>query len=1298
MYNARMSSSVSSTDSQRLKVCTGLLEGCLARDVPGFEKRLHKIKRRVDQGQPVDREMPRLERTIEQSCQRVADKQACLPQPEYPDHLPIYEKRDEILKVIKNHQVIVLCGETGSGKTTQLPKLCIESGRGTRGRIGHTQPRRIAARSLASRIAQELHTEVGQQVGFKVRFQDQVHESSCIKIMTDGILLAEIQSDPELREYDTLIIDEAHERSLNIDFILGYLHQLLPRRPDLKLIITSATIDTERFSKHFDDAPIIEVSGRTFPVEMRYRPLNGSDEDQDDRDRGQAILEAVDELAAEGPGDVLVFLPGERAIRDASEQLRKHHPDNTEIFPLYARMSIAQQSQLFKSHHKRRIVLATNVAETSLTVPGIRYVVDTGLARISRYSYRTKVQRLPIERISQASANQRAGRCGRVAAGVCIRLYAEDDFESRPEFTMPEIQRTNLAAVILQMSSLGLGDIEDFPFVDAPDGRYVRDGYKLLHELGAVAGEQDVTPLGKQLARLPLDPRIARMTIAAGAYDCVRELLVIASALSVMDPRDRPAEKAQVADQKHALFRHEKSDFLWYLNAWKVWQEQKKHLSQNKLRKWCSEHFLSYTRMREWQEVHQLLSSISSDLHLKPNKNDADYRSIHCALLTGLLGNLAVNTEEQEYLGARNLKFVIFPGSTFKKKRPKWLVAAELVETQRKYLRTVAMIDPEWVEEPAKHLLKYHYSSPHWEKRNGRVDALESASLYGLPLISGRKVNYGPIDPQASRILFINHALVRGEFRTQAEFALRNQKLMDELDLLESKSRRRDVLVDEETLFEFFDETIPTDVYDSPSFERWWKTAVPDHEEHLSLTRDQVMHHDADSVTEERYPGMVTINGLQLAAHYHFSPGHPTDGLCVQIPLVALNQLRTADFDWLVPGFLEEKLVLLIKSLPKQLRRNFVPAPSYAQACIQTMPIGKGDLIESFAEHLHRMTGVMIPADSWRLEQLPNHLFASFELIGSNNKLLATGKDLQKLQQEFGGSANDGFIQLSDPRYCKSELQDWDFGELPEFVEVENSGLSLRAYPALEVSNGQIELKLFDRQEEAASAHQRGLLALFRNKSGRLMKEVKRVSPEFQKQAMWFATIGAAQRLHEDLEVAVLQAVFLVGETIRDEDSFQLRLAEGKAEFVTQATHIGKCSYDCLQAYHDLNRILKKAVTPQLIAAISEIRSQMEALIYGGFLSATPIGWLKHVPRYLCAAKQRLEKLSANPSRDRSNAMLVSAFQARIKQLEERKPQDAPVQELRWHLEELRVSLFAQELGTSIKISPERLERLLKSI
>ncbi|MGA7800572.1 MAG: ATP-dependent RNA helicase HrpA, partial [Gammaproteobacteria bacterium] len=911
------------------------LPECMLADRGPFEKRLRALQRRARQGRAVDSGMKELSAAVARSRAVRERRLAALPVPQYPDALPVVLRREEIRSAIAAHQVVIVCGETGSGKTTQLPKICLELGRGVAGMIGHTQPRRIAARSLAARIAEELRSAVGRAVGYKVRFNDRVGQDSFIKVMTDGILLAETQGDRDLSQYDTLIIDEAHERSLNIDFLLGYLKQLLPRRPDLKVIITSATIDPERFSRHFDDAPVIEVSGRTYPVEIRYRGVEGGTSDTGERDLGQSVVDAVDELARAGSGDVLVFLPGEREIRETAERLRKHHPPHTEILPLYARLSAAQQNRVFQNHRGRRIVLATNVAETSLTVPGIRYVVDTGLARISRYSYRTKVQRLPIEPVSQASADQRAGRCGRVAAGICIRLYGEEDYQARVRYTEPEIRRTNLASVILQMLSLGLGDIERFSFIDPPDSRYVRDGFKLLHELGAVDGRERLTDLGRQLARLPVDPRLGRMLLAARDEHCLEEALVIVSALAVQDPRERPLDQQQAADEKHRLFSDPRSDFLGYLKLWQSYHEQQRHLSQNKLRKWCREHFLSFMRLRDWHDTHRQLKELATGMGMHLNQVAAEYDAVHRALLTGLLGNVAVKTDAREYTGARNLKLTIFPGSALARKGPKWIMAAELLETARRYAHTVAAVEPQWVERLAGGLVKRNYFEPHWEKRAAQVAAFETVSLYGLMLAARRRVNFGPIDPVLSRELFIRGALVQGDYQTKARFFAHNRALIEEIEGLEAKSRRRDLLVDEALLYRFYDERIPAGIYSGSAFERWRREAERARPGLLELTREHLMQHGAQGITQAQFPDHLEIGGLRLALSYHFEPGSDNDGVTATVPLAAVNQLAPEPFEWLVPGLLGEKVTLLIKSLPKGLRRHFVPAPQFADACLQ---------------------------------------------------------------------------------------------------------------------------------------------------------------------------------------------------------------------------------------------------------------------------------------------------------------------------------------------------------------------------
>ncbi len=946
---------------------------------------------------------------IARSEERAAARRAALPVPGFPPELPITARLDEIRSLVERHQVVVLCGETGSGKSTQLPKICLALGRGVYGRIGHTQPRRIAARSLANRIASELGQGLGQSVGYKVRFHDQVGEHSQVKLMTDGILLAEIQQDRFLSEYDTLIIDEAHERSLNIDFLLGYLKQLLPRRPDLKLIITSATIDPERFSRHFDGAPIIEVSGRTYPVEVHYRPPADEAGTERDDPLQRAIVDAVDELSRISRGDILVFLSGEREIRETAETLRKHRLQATEVLPLYARLGTGEQARIFQPAGQRRIVLATNVAETSLTVPGIRYVIDAGYARISRYSHRSKIQRLPVERISRASAEQRKGRCGRVAAGVCLRLYAEDDFAGRPQFTEPEILRTNLAAVILQMKVLGFGDIEDFPFLEPPDSLQIKDGYRVLEELGAVDGLRQVTQIGRKLARLPVDPRVGRMLLEAAHTHCLRELLVIAAALSVQDPRDRPLDKQQAADEAHAEFKDEDSDFLGYLKLWHYLEEQRRHLSARKFRELCRARFLSWTRVQEWHDIHRQLRTQLHEMGYRDNEVDPGYETIHKALLSGLLSHIGFRPEgrDHEYLGARNSRFAIFPGSGLFEKKPKWVAAAELVETTRLYARTLARIQPEWVEALAGHLVKRSYSEPHWQGRRGQVGAYEKVTLYGLTLVARRRVNYGPIDPVLARELFIRQGLVDGDFETRAPFWRHNRELVAEVQALEAKSRRRDLLVDDEAIYAFYDKRVPDGIYSKPLFEQWLRQATRGQPRFLHLRLSDLLRRPVDELSGAAFPDELDLDGMRLPLEYHFAPGEEADGVTLVVPAAVLRQVTPGRADWLVPGLLREKVIALIKSLPKVLRRHFVPVPDYADQCLAALAPSDTPLIQALGAELKRRSGVHVPEDAWDPGVLPPHLRLRVRVIDAAGATLGAGRDLPQLRSRYARPHSD---------------------------------------------------------------------------------------------------------------------------------------------------------------------------------------------------------------------------------------------------------------------------------------------------
>ncbi len=1255
---------------------------------------LQKLKIKSD-----DKRLPGLINKIEQSLARAEQRRNNRPSIIYNESLPVCEQRGIISKAILENQVLVIAGETGSGKTTQLPKICLELGRGISGLIGHTQPRRIAARTVANRIAEELQSEMGQHVGYKVRFKDHTRPECFIKLMTDGILLSETHRDRFLNQYDTIIIDEAHERSLNIDFLLGYIKQILPKRPDLKLIITSATIDPQRFSKHFNDAPIIEVSGRTYPVEVRFRPLHDEVEDESKKDVTQGILDAVDELGRDGPGDVLVFLSGEREIRETAEALRKHHPPQTEILPLYSRLSANEQNRVFHSHKGRRIILATNVAETSLTVPGIRYVIDPGTARISRYSYRSKVQRLPIEKISQASANQRKGRCGRVSAGICIHLYAEDDFLSRPEYTEPEIQRTNLASVILQMQALRLGNIEDFPFVDPPDPRFIKDGLRLLEEIQAVENGC-INKLGQQLSRFPVDPRLARMIIAAGEFHCLMEILVIVSALSIQDPRDRPHDKQQQADAARIQFADQKSDFVSLVNLWNFYHEQRKHLSQSKLRKLCKTNFLSYIRMEEWRDIHQQLHSVCVELKLKENSEPAEYANIHQALLSGLLSNIGIKHEKNEYLGARNSKLSIFPGSAQNKKQPKWLMAATLMETSRLFAHTVASIEPEWVEHQAGHLLKRSYSEPHWQKNTATVAANEKTTLFGLIINPQRKINYGPIDQVLSREIFIREALVQQQYHSKAAFFIHNKNLIDEIEALEHKSRRQDILIDEHTLFDFYDEIIPPKVYSGKHFETWRQEVEQENPQKLFLTKDYLMQHGAEHVTEEQFPAQININGVVIKLEYQFEPGHKEDGVSATIPLAILNHLPAYCFEWLVPGLLHEKITHLIKSLPKSLRRNFVPAPDYANACIGALQQNNGPLISSLSEQLKRMTDIEIPTSAWQIESIPEHYFMNFKVIDHHNKLIAMGRDLSALQIELQGHASEQFTQLTDWKIEQKGLSDWTFDSLPETIETSNNGVLIRGYPALVDEGESVALQVFDHPQQAEMEMHYGLRRLFMLQLQQQAKYLHKSLPEIKTICLHYAPVGQCEDLKQDIINAVFDQAFLSdGHFINTKEEFNACLEKGSNKLIDITNRICLLVNDCLQSFHQTRKQLNGRIPPTWLQVSQDIKGQLNELIYPGFISETPLDWLEQYPRYLNAIERRLEKLQHAPDKDRKLAQEITPlWKNYLDYIEHHDDYTAEILEYRWLVEELRVSLFAQELKTLKPVSVQRLEKLWKEI
>jgi ATP-dependent helicase HrpA len=1164
---------------------------------------------------------------------------------------------------------VIVCGETGSGKTTQLPKLLLEM---KRGRIGHTQPRRIAARSVATRIAEELHTKLGEVVGYKVRFHEELGGRAAIKLMTDGILLAETQGDRELRQYASLIIDEAHERSLNIDFLLGYVKQLVARRRDLKVVITSATIDAERFSKHFDGAPVVEVSGRLYPVEVRYRPVAGDAEDTTRDEEEQALADAVEELCREGPGDILVFLPGEREIRDAADTLRRKGPKGVELLPLYARLSAAEQDRVFRPGKERRVVLATNVAETSLTVPRIRYVVDTGDARVKRYSYRNKVEMLRVEPISQAAAQQRAGRCGRVADGVCIRLYSEEDFARRPAFTDPELLRSSLASVILRAKSLGLADVEVFPFVDPPSPRAIADGYDLLAELGAVDERKALTSVGSELARLPLDPRVARMLVAARDEGCLREVRIIAAALSVQDPRERPLDKAAIADERHARFDDERSDFLAFLKLWKLQEEPG-------LRRICRENFLSYPRMREWRDVHQQLEQTLEwpESSARPEKEQG-YRAIHRALLTGLLGNVGMRDEEGAYTGARGIKFWIHPGSGTRKPG-KWIVAAELVETTRLFARAVAAIEPKWLEELGAHVLKRTRSDPHWEKDRGEVVALERGALYGLPVYVNRRVPFAPHDPDLARDLFIRSALVEGDFDTRAPFFAHNRRLVADIERLEHKSRRPDILVDEELIHAFYEERLPRDVNTAAGFERWRRKAEAAKPKLLYLAREDLMRHEAAGITTENFPPALELGPNRYALEYHFEPGSARDGVTMNVPLALLNQVPVGRTEWLVPGLLKEKVRTLAKSIPQRLRHKLGALDDFAAAFTESVAASDMPLAMAIARYVREEFGLDIPVDAFRPDSVPPHLQMNFRVLADDGRQLEMGRNLAEIKRRLGSEA-EAILKAEVPVDTGERYTGWTMGELPEIMEIERGGQTLVGYPALVDEGDAVTLQVFDSPEKARELHREGVLRLLAIAFRERIRDLERSLGKDM-------VLGP---LKDDIIAAGLQRTFLADSVPMTQADFARRVDEGRSRFTLITQEFARTAAAILAERAALEKKLDKAPAP----AAHDIRQQLGRLLGPGWLARTPWERLQHFPRYLKAASMRLDKLRADPGRDaRLAAELASVEQPYRREAARRLP-SAELEQYGWLLEELRVSLFAQELKTPVPVSVKRLTKL----
>ena len=1318
------------------------LKQCYLYDQFSIKKNLHKADYRS------------CEARIKKSIAKVEQRKKFLPKPVFPEQLPVSQKLLEIQLLMQKHQVIIVAGETGSGKTTQLPKIALSIGRGIYGQIAHTQPRRLAARSVADRIAQELNSPLGEKVGYKVRFSDKSREETYIKLMTDGILLAETQTDRFLNRYDTIIIDEAHERSLNIDFLLGYLKKLLPKRPELKVIITSATIDTDRFSQFFVKAPVIEVSGRTYPVEVRYNPL------QEEQSMVEGIVAAVDELTQESlQGDILVFLSGERDIRETAEALGKHHhsqyglKSNTEIIPLYARLSASEQNRVFAPHSQRRIILATNVAETSLTVPGIRYVIDAGFARISRYSVRHKIQRLPIEKISQASARQRSGRCGRLSDGIAIRLYSEEDHNQRPAFTEPELLRTNLAQVILQMMSLKLGDIKQFPFLEKPSDKQVNDGFLLLEQLQAINSKRQLTPIGRSIARLSVDPKIARIIVAGEQNNVLSEILVIAAALSCQDPRERPVDKQQAADEKHAQYASKNSDFLSYVNLWFTYEAQRRHLTQNKLRKYCKSHFLSFMRMREWRELYQQLFTQTKELGFRfdvleysgcEDENKLDYAAIHQSLLTGFLGNIGFKEDRNNYLGARNLHCGIFPGSKLYKRKPKWIMAAEIVETSGVFARIVAGIEPAWLEQHAGHLLKHHYYEPFWEAKSGQVSAWSKVSLYGLLINAKKKVNYGPIDPVVAQEVFVRDALVTGEYldknRKTPRFIKYNQALIQELEHLEHKSRRQDLLVDDLAIFEFYQQRIGRHeqkaIYSRAAFELWRKEIEKNNAEYLYLQQSDLLKKDIDHVSDELYPPHIRSGDLQLPLEYHFLPGHALDGVTVVFPVALINQLDEKVFDWLVPGLIREKITLVLRSLPKVIRKQFVPVPDTVTSFLEHAAYGEGDLLEQLLTFLKsRLSFTMqnalehelaVHADNKQSQSqqaecfkgnIPDHLKMNFKIIDNKGHELDSSRSLSKLKDKWANKALQQIDEVVEESIERQNIKSWDFSALAEQMEIVRHGMKIMLYPALQDKSDHVAIKLFDKPEIARESHIEGVVRLLSLLLSRDLNALKKQLPDINTSCLLYTGYGSCNDLKEDMvngilvntignimENSLLQQhgeVVNALNNIREQIMFEQLLVIVKSNLELNMHEIAQASVNILQANQQLNKKLKANIPFNLVNTVSDIKQQQNHLIYNGFLAQTPLLWLKRIPRYIKGMELRLEKAQQDYRRDALNqGQIISLWDAFWKKISScknnrdllilTKPQ---LLEYRWLLEEFRISLFAQELKTIQAVSAKRLDK-----
>ncbi len=1332
------------TQSKMMADIENDLEACTYLDQRKIRNQLRRIKEINDKEQRAAK-LSLLHENLIKAKQVLSERLSLSPHLVYPENLPVSQKVDEIAAAIRDNQVVIVAGETGSGKTTQLPKICLAAGLGRRGLIGHTQPRRLAARTVSSRIADEMGVQLGTVVGYQVRFTDQVNDSTLIKVMTDGILLAEIKHDKYLYKYDAIIIDEAHERSLNIDFLLGYLKTLLAKRKDLKLIITSATIDVERFSNFFSKAPVYTVSGRSYPVEVNYRPAYEEDEyTQTLADQVTlTINEIIETERADGlrSGDILIFLPGEREIRDLAKHLgqqKEHHGwRDVEILPLYARLSNKDQNRVFASHPGRRIVLSTNVAETSITVPGIRYVIDPGTVRISRYSYRSKLQRLPVEPISQASANQRMGRCGRVAEGICYRLYSEDDFKTRPEFTDPEILRTNLAAVILKMIDSGLGKVSDFEFIDMPDSRQWNDGYKLLQELQALDVHNKLTPSGRNIAAIPADPRLARMLLTASELGCVHEILVIVSALSIQDPRERPQDKQQAADQAHSRFRDADSDFVSFLHLWDEFESERQRLSSNQLKKYCQKNYLSFIRMREWREIHRQLFLVMKELKLvrgqiEPglfwqdtsnlNKQDNDsnnkqaenqpverrpsvksYDAIHQAILSGLLGHIGRHEEKREYIGCRNRHFTLFPGSGLSKQKPKWLVSAELVETQQVYARINARIDPLWVEQYAGHLIKRSWSEPHFEAKRAQIIAKEKVTLYGLELIANRAVNFGRIDPKVSREIFIRSGLVEGAYKSKAAAIKFNRELIKSLENIEERTRRRDVLVDDEVLFSLYDERLPAHIVSGASFEKWFKGLDAEQQKALQFTEAQLTRQQSSDFNPALFPDHLENNGIRLPLSYQFKPGDHKDGITLSVPVNAIKQLNNEKLDKLVPGLLRDKCVQLIKSLPRTLRKHFVPVPDVVDKILPRIESSEAPLLESLAHELKRLTLIEVPYEAWNIEALDDYLKFNIQVIDQTGKILEQGRDLTELSRKVEHLSSGAMTPLIKSAEQPSELRDWTISELPEKILIKEAGIELFRFPCLKDAHQHVENISCNDQQLAEQWHRLGVSRLLYFRLESIINLFRKQDKRFAKMALLFAPVGKSETLFDDFVMAGIANHFLnESELPRSKASFETIYQRHRGDFYNALQEFSNLVESILSHYHELMKQLKGKVNLALAMPMSDLQHQLNHLVYTGFLVATPLEKLKHFPRYLNACNVRLEKMPRDMANERRYVPLLTQwwkeYETRLKKFQAQGIYEPELARFRWLLEEQRVSWFAQQLGTEETVSEKRLNKLWETI